>query len=134
MEDSFLQLKQVREGLGLTLNEIAQKLSIKRNYLESIEAGQWNELPEDVYTIGFIRNYARFLKVESDDIVEQFKASRVVTSDVDKNTTLPLDDMKFVFDKQIQHWLILAKDDKKLRYWAIGGGILFVCIIGLLLL
>lgn len=134
MEDSFLQLKHVREELGLTLNDVAQKLSIQRKYLENIEAGRWSELPENVYAIGFIRNYARFLKVKSDDIVEQFKKSRNIILNNDKEIDNSSNNVKFVFDKQIRHWFTLVKDDKKMQSWIIAGMALLVAVVSMLLM
>lgn len=128
MENSFLQLKHVREELGLSLNDVAQKLSIQRNYLENIESGQWNELPEDVYAVGFIRNYAKFLNVKSDDIVKQFKMSRSTAPNSDAHVTDLPNNMKFVFDKQVKHWTDKIMRDKNLQLLVavVGVGLLAV--------
>ncbi len=63
-------LKQQRENLGLTIPEIADILKIKTDYLVSIENDSFDKLPAPVYTVGYIRCYAAYLKVDAESIVD----------------------------------------------------------------
>jgi cytoskeleton protein RodZ len=63
-------LKKRREDLGLSVQEIAEALKIRKDYLAAIEEDAFGKLPVPVYTVGYIRAYAKYLDVDSDPIVE----------------------------------------------------------------
>jgi cytoskeleton protein RodZ len=58
-----LVLKGKREEKGLTLDEIAHYLCLKVSLLNSIESGDWENLPHKVYARGYVRKYADLLGV-----------------------------------------------------------------------
>src|SRR5208283_1914724 len=59
-------LKERREGLGKELQAIAEVTRIKGAYLRSIEEEEFEKLPVEVYTRGYIREYAEFLGIPAD--------------------------------------------------------------------
>jgi cytoskeleton protein RodZ len=63
-------LKKRREDLGLSVQGIAEALKIRKDYLVAIEEDDFGKLPVPVYTMGYIRAYAKYLNVDSDPIVE----------------------------------------------------------------
>ena len=65
-------LREAREAKGLTLADVERVTRIRLNYLEALEADEFNRLPGDVYVRGFLRNYAQFLGLQSDDILSSF--------------------------------------------------------------
>ncbi len=65
--------KKVREKKNIDLEEIAAELNIRKQYLKAIEAGEFEKLPAEVYTLGFIRNYARYLELDADALVMKYK-------------------------------------------------------------
>lgn len=66
-------LKKIREDSGLNLSDIALKLRIRIEHLNAIEDNAFEKLPADVFTIGYLREYASFLNIASDPLVEAFK-------------------------------------------------------------
>ncbi|MBO6246234.1 MAG: helix-turn-helix domain-containing protein, partial [Anaerovibrio sp.] len=48
-------LRREREKQGLTIKDIENETSIRSLYIEAIEKGDYDHLPSDVYTKGFIR-------------------------------------------------------------------------------
>lgn len=68
-------LEEQREQLGLTLQEVAEQTRIRKVYLESIEMGQFQNLPGQAYVTGFIRVYARHLGLDSDELLSQLETS-----------------------------------------------------------
>jgi cytoskeletal protein RodZ len=62
------KLKQIRESRGIRLAEIAQKTRIRMEYLESIEAGYFEDLPSRVHLRGFLRLYAGELNVDIEEL------------------------------------------------------------------
>ncbi|MGD8848150.1 MAG: helix-turn-helix domain-containing protein, partial [Anaerolineales bacterium] len=75
MEEIGRTLKNRRERLGLTLEEVERSTRIRTNRLEALEAGEFDTLPSEVQLRGFLRNYADFLGLEPEDILESYEAS-----------------------------------------------------------
>lgn len=69
-------LRTERERRHLTIQDIEQATSIRAVYIESIENGDYNKLPGDVYTKGFIKSYANFLNLNGEALVKQFVSER----------------------------------------------------------
>ena len=65
-------LRREREKQGLTIADIEQGTSIRGLYIEHIERGNIKELPGLVYAKGFVRNYAKFLRLNAEQLVQQF--------------------------------------------------------------
>ncbi|KAF0143257.1 MAG: hypothetical protein FD156_2777 [Nitrospirae bacterium] len=65
-------LKQKREESGKALKEIAQTLKIRADYLKAIEDEEFEKLPVAVYAKGYIRDYARFLKIDTEAILNAY--------------------------------------------------------------
>jgi len=58
------------------LSEISDELKIREFYLQAIEDGAFEDLPDGTYAIGFVRAYAEFLGLDSADIAARFRAER----------------------------------------------------------
>lgn len=65
-------LKKRRDELGVDLHEVSDTLKISSEYLSSIENDDFDRLPVAVYTIGYIRCYAKYLGVEAEPIIIDF--------------------------------------------------------------
>ena len=65
-------LRQARENQGLSIQDIEKGTSIRGLYIECIEKGEFDKLPGEAYTKGFIRNYANFLKLDADALVKEY--------------------------------------------------------------
>ncbi len=65
-------LREEREKQNLTIKDIEKGTSIRALYIESIEKGEYGVLPGGVYTKGFIRNYANYLKLDAEAVLRQF--------------------------------------------------------------
>ena len=65
-------LRREREKQGLTIADIEKGTSIRGLYIEHIERGNIGDLPGLVYAKGFVRNYAKFLRLNAEALVQQF--------------------------------------------------------------
>ena len=65
-------LRIAREKQGLSLNDVASKLKISNKQIEAIEADDFAALPESTIVRGFIRNYAKLLKLEADPLLDAY--------------------------------------------------------------
>ena len=68
-------LRLAREQPGLTLQDVSEALNIKREYLEALEANEYDAIPGAVFVKGFIRNYGNFLELDGIALVQEYKAS-----------------------------------------------------------
>ena len=68
-------LREARENKGLSLEEAQAKTRISVRYLTALENGQYSALPTPVHVRGFLRNYARFLGLEPQPLLDRYGAS-----------------------------------------------------------
>ena len=60
---------------------ISKQLCIREEFLEALENGQYNVIPEPVYILGFARNYAMELGLNPDEVVAKIKKEMGMQSD-----------------------------------------------------
>ena len=66
-------LKHSREKNGLTIQDIASRLKISPKQINAIEADDFEVLPEPTIVRGFIRNYAKLLKLDAEPILDAYR-------------------------------------------------------------
>ena len=66
-------LQLARERKGVDLYRAERDTKIRMQYLAALEDGDWDDLPAPVYTKGFLRNYAIYLGLEPDDILDRWR-------------------------------------------------------------
>lgn len=99
---------KTRQGSGWTLSHIARQIGVKENYLAAIEAGQYNELPGDIYVLEFVKAYARFLRLEEREVVREYLTERAVQCAVAAKQK-PKFKINFNLDWLRKHNLVLGK-------------------------
>lgn len=75
MESVGTFFKQAREAKGLSLDRMASLTRIQQPYLEALEGERFDQLPEQVFTRGFVRMYARSLGVDEHEALRRFADS-----------------------------------------------------------
>ena len=65
-------LKENREKLGLSISEVAESTKISSRVLDAIERGDLDDLPALTFLRGFIRTYARHLKLDPEQVMQAF--------------------------------------------------------------
>lgn len=58
-------LRRARSEKGLTYDEAARRLNIRKEYLAAIEADNYSLLPAGLYSKNFVKKYALYLGVDS---------------------------------------------------------------------
>ncbi len=66
-------LREARETKGLTLREVQEKTRISSRFLEALEMGDYDRLPTPTHVRGFLRNYARFLGLDPNPLLERYE-------------------------------------------------------------
>jgi flagellar biosynthesis protein FlhG len=67
-------LKKLRVAKGIELGEIAQRTKISERYLRAIEDEQFADMPAAVYVRGYVMEYARALRVDTQRVTESYLA------------------------------------------------------------
>ncbi len=65
-------LRRTREQQQLTLADIEKALRIRRRYLQALEVSDYAALPGEIQARGFLRNYARFLKLPVEEALARY--------------------------------------------------------------
>lgn len=69
MESLGTIFKEIREKNGITLEEIENTTKIRTKYLKAIENDKFDEIPGKVYAKGFVKSYAKYLKIDQEPVI-----------------------------------------------------------------
>ncbi len=65
-------LAGIRKSRGIPLTDIAAATRINLRYLAAIEQGEIHKLPGLIYTRSYVRQYARAIDYDEDDLLARF--------------------------------------------------------------
>ncbi|MBK8523720.1 MAG: helix-turn-helix domain-containing protein [Betaproteobacteria bacterium] len=68
------RLRAAREALGLDVEAVAASLKLSKRQIDALEAGDWSKLPGHTFIRGFVRNYARVVKLDAAALLEDLDA------------------------------------------------------------
>jgi cytoskeleton protein RodZ len=71
------QLRAAREAAGMSIDAVAQQLKLAPRQVKALEDGDYTQLPGRTFVRGFIRNYARLLRLEPDAVLGALPAATV---------------------------------------------------------
>ena len=63
------RLKSAREAAGLSLDQVAQQLKLAPRQVRALEDEDFAQLPGRTFARGFVRNYARLLNLNGDNLL-----------------------------------------------------------------
>lgn len=66
-------LRQAREAIGLSLDQLQEKTKIQKSFLIAIENGEFDKLPSPFYVRTYLRSYANCVKVEPHHILRYYR-------------------------------------------------------------
>lgn len=72
------QLARAREGSGLSLDGLAQRLRMEPRLLEALERGEHQQLPEGVFIVALARRIAGTLNVDVEEGITDVRQSRLM--------------------------------------------------------
>jgi transcriptional regulator with XRE-family HTH domain len=82
------ELRREREIRGISLKEIADATKISKRFLEAIERNDHRTLPAPVFTRGFVREYARYLGLNSEEMVNRYNFAAAGDDRIEKSAHL----------------------------------------------
>lgn len=83
-------LADARKEQHLSIKQVASKIHIRQRYLIDLEEGNLADLPGRVYVFGFIRNYARFLSLDGEELIRRLNALPSMSSYEQGHTPVPI--------------------------------------------
>ena len=80
------KLRKLRTEFRMSLQDVSKVTRIQVKYLESLESGQYEKLPADVYVRGFLRSYARYLNIDEQALVKLYERERNIQENLGRDT------------------------------------------------
>jgi hypothetical protein len=65
--------KTTREALGVSIEEVSRNLKVKTRYIIAIEQDSFHQMNEHPYFAGFVKSYAKMLKIKDETVEEYLK-------------------------------------------------------------
>ena len=78
------QLRAYRENAQLTIDDVAHQLKLARRQVLAIENDELDALPGPTFVRGFIRNYARLLRVDAAPLLESSNLAPPASAQIDR--------------------------------------------------
>jgi len=82
------KLSRARKRKGVDLIEAELATKVRAKYLEALESGDFEFLPNDIYTKGFLTVYAQYLGLDAKKIAELYDLERSSRKSEDDQTFL----------------------------------------------
>jgi len=73
LQEIGCKLSQSRSASGESIEEAVRKLKIRKSHLQALENGHWEKMPDDVYVLGFLRQYSQYLGIDISDETHRLK-------------------------------------------------------------
>ena len=84
-------LREARQARGLSLEQVEAETRIRTKFLTALEEGNYDELPAEVYTKGFLRNYALFLGLDPAEALAKYEKRDIGRRSGEPNLFHPLE-------------------------------------------
>lgn len=65
-------LREAREALNLSQDEIARRLHLDLKMVRALESDDYKKLPPAIFVTGYLRNYARLTNLPSDELIASY--------------------------------------------------------------
>lgn len=69
-----MALREAREGMGLSVHDIANRIKFAPRQVEALEANDFTNLPQATFLRGFVRSYARVLQLDEGALIAALPA------------------------------------------------------------
>ena len=85
-------LREAREQLGLSVNDVSNRIKFAARQIEALEDDDYVRLPEAAFVRGFVRSYARLLELDPAHLLSSLPSSHVQASSAQemKSVEIPL--------------------------------------------
>jgi len=135
MKEIGEKLKEAREYMGVSIDEVAEDLKLRPSQIENIEEGNVQAFQDVFYLKYFIRDYAKYLGLDKDELIDEFNeylfdyTSKLSLEDIKKESKMN----KLEENRIKSPYTMENKKEKKIQIFTyIAISILFIIICYLL--
>lgn len=96
-------LSAARKAKKLSEQDVSNNLRLSLKQISDIENNDFSTLPQPMITRGFIRNYARFLEIDAEPLLDSYRAR--VPDKTPKSVSVQSSMYQVVSGKESQPWL-----------------------------
>ncbi len=82
-------LIEAREKQELEIEQVSRETNIARDYIIALESDNYEIFPAEPYILGFLRNYAEYLGLDSKEIISLYKQIKIQETDLPSDALLP---------------------------------------------
>jgi len=118
------QLKAQREAMGLTVDQIADQLKLAPRQVAALEAGDYAALPNMAVTRGFVRAYAKVVKLDAAPLVAMIEVNPAPTHE----TATPVRREKISATFSESRFPSLTERSSKPAGWLMGAAVVAVVV------
>lgn len=72
MKDIGERLKETREGMGITVEEVSEDLKVDLSQIENLESGNMEDFKDVYYLKYLIRDYSKYLGLDKEKLINEF--------------------------------------------------------------
>jgi len=76
------RLREQRESSQLSREEVAHHLRLDVQLIKSLEEDDYSQLPSAAYICGYLRSYARLLKLPEDEVVQAYNHGELINAEL----------------------------------------------------
>lgn len=116
------KLKNLRLNKEITVEALAKKINIPSKYIVSLENGQHDNLPGDIYVRAWLKKIASFYEVDANGLLVDYHLEKKINHKINK-------DIKTENKKAIKSNRFLRP---KILRWLVIGGVVLVLLVYLI--
>src|SRR5947208_2833066 len=103
-------LRRERLKRNLDLEQISSELKISSRMLEAIEGEHFDKLPGGVFAKSFVRQYARLLGLDEEDLVGQVQRALEPSPGIPQTVPKPNPDVAPIHVPKVEEWEAVSQD------------------------
>lgn len=69
-------LRSEREARKISLSEVSNWTKVSEQYLDCLEKGDYEKIPQGPYLRGYISSYAAYIGINKDEVLKRYEASQ----------------------------------------------------------
>ncbi len=113
-------LKEAREARKLSVSEVAHETNIIPKFIDALEREDYSVFPGETYALGFLRNYAEYLNLDTSNLLDLYRGHQIDQSQTPvKELTRPM----HVTSLPVIDFLLSRRNLQML-----GGGVLLIAL------
>lgn len=75
-------LREAREKLGMSIADVAGQIKFAPRQIEALEADDYKHLPEAAFLRGFVRSYAKILRLDAESLLASMPQTKAATAEL----------------------------------------------------